>query len=158
MLTIAPAPWASIVGSTCLQVRKTLLRLTSTCESQTSSDSSTGPPGAEPPTLLTSTSMRAEALEAGRDHRRDRLALEVTSQLHACAIDAARFAGQLERLVEPLPGRGRRRSTRAPSSASRTAIARPLPQPAPTQPAPVTMATLSFEASVMHGSCRRSKR
>src|SRR6266704_2854361 len=34
------------------------LQVESTCASQTSSDISTGPPGAEPPTLLTSTSIR----------------------------------------------------------------------------------------------------
>ena len=42
MLTIAPEPLASMVGSTCLQPRKTLFRFASTCESHTSSDSSTG--------------------------------------------------------------------------------------------------------------------
>src|SRR5262245_60860797 len=34
-------------------------------------------------------------------------------------------------------------NTLAPSCANSTAVARPLPQPGPTQPAPVTMATLS---------------
>src|SRR5664279_2963918 len=61
-LTIAPPPCASITGSTCLQVRNTLLRLESICASQTSSVISTGPPWAEPPTLLTSTSMRPNRL------------------------------------------------------------------------------------------------
>src|SRR5467141_1164409 len=58
MLTIAPPPCFSITGSTCLQTRNTLFRLKSTCAFQTSSDISTGPPAAEPPTLLTSTSIR----------------------------------------------------------------------------------------------------
>src|SRR5882672_813621 len=56
MLTMAPDFCRSMMGSTYLQVRKTLLRLESTCESHTSSAISTGPPAAEPPTLFTSTS------------------------------------------------------------------------------------------------------
>src|SRR5256885_14011057 len=55
MLTIAPPRSCSMMGSACLHARKTLLRLRSTCASHTSSDISVGPPGAEPPTLLTST-------------------------------------------------------------------------------------------------------
>src|SRR5262252_3578179 len=60
MLMITPLACRSITGSTCLQARKTLFKLKSTCVSQTSSDISTGPPDAEPPTLLTSTSMRPQ--------------------------------------------------------------------------------------------------
>ena len=59
MLTMAPPPCRSITGSTCLQVRNTLLRLKSSCASQTSSRHfRPGRPRAEPPTLFTSTSMR----------------------------------------------------------------------------------------------------
>src|SRR6266705_917472 len=56
MLTMTPAPCATITGSACLQPRNALFRLWATCASNTSSDISTGPPAAEPPTLLTSTS------------------------------------------------------------------------------------------------------
>ena len=80
MLTIAPAPLASIVGSTCLQVRNTLLRLMSICESQTSSAISTGPPAAEPPTLLTRMSMRAECARCTPAAMAATLSLLVTSQ------------------------------------------------------------------------------
>src|SRR3954465_15698251 len=57
-LTMAPAPCASITGNTCLQLRNTLLRLYAIWLSQVSSDSSTGPPGIDPPTLLTRISIR----------------------------------------------------------------------------------------------------
>ena len=72
----------SITGSTCLQVRNTLLRLESTCASQTSSLISTGPPCAEPPTLLTSTSMRPKRVDAGLHHGGDRGAVGDVALLH----------------------------------------------------------------------------
>ena len=40
-------------------------------------------------------------------------------------------------------------NTWAPSSASRTVMARPLPQPGPTHPAPVTMATLDSKRRML---------
>ena len=52
---MAPAPCASMMGSAQRVVRKALVRLNSSCPAQSSSLSSTGPPGTEPPTLLTST-------------------------------------------------------------------------------------------------------
>ena len=44
-------------------------------------------------------------------------------------------------------------NTLAPSRANSTAVARPLPQPGPTHPAPVTSATLSFRRSAMPEYC-----
>src|SRR5215510_12237167 len=44
-------------------------------------------------------------------------------------------------------------NTLAPSCANSTAVARPLPQPGPTQPAPVTMATLSARRPGMASCC-----
>ena len=61
MLTMAPRDCRAMTGSTCLQSRNTLFRLKSTWASQTSSLISSGPPGAEPPTPLTSTSTRPNA-------------------------------------------------------------------------------------------------
>ena len=58
METIAPFPCASIRGSTALQHRKALLRLTSIWLSQVSSLMVAGSPGREWPTLLTRMSMR----------------------------------------------------------------------------------------------------
>src|SRR2546425_259540 len=132
-LMITPPAWRSITGRTCLQARNTLFRLWSTCASQSSSLISTGPPGAEPPTLLTRMSMRPHSL------RQDcTIALtetpSVTSQI--CILTAA-FCTVSRRLAAS-------RSTAktfAPSSAKRTAVARPLPQPGPTEPAPVMIAT-----------------
>ena len=134
-LMITPPAWRSITGRTCLQARNTLFRLWSTCASQSSSLISTGPPGAEPPTLLTRMSMRPHS------SRQDcTIALtetpSVTSQI--CVLTAA-FCTVSRRLAAS-------RSTAktfAPSSAKRTAVARPLPQPGPTEPAPVMIATRS---------------
>src|SRR5437588_1240020 len=137
MLTIAPPPWRSITGSTCLQPRNTLFRLKSTCASHTASLISTGPPAAEPPTLLTSTSTRPKRSR----HARTMLAtasLLVTSQMCVVmlgALSSVSFSACASRSTA---------NTLAPSSAKRTVVARPLPQPGPTDPAPVTMATLSL--------------
>src|SRR2546429_6116260 len=137
MLTIAPPPWRSITGSTCLQPRNTLFRLKSTCASHTSSLISTGPPAAEPPTLLTSTSTRPKRSR----HARTMLAtawLLVTSQMWLAmpgALSSVSFSACASRSTA---------NTLAPSSTKRTVVARPLPQPGPTDPAPVTMATLSL--------------
>ena len=56
--TTAPLPCASMSGSTALQQRKALLRLTSICLSQVSSAMVAGSPGSEWPTLLTRMSTR----------------------------------------------------------------------------------------------------
>src|SRR6516162_1169118 len=61
MLTIAPLPCLSICGSTCLQVRNMLFKLTSLTRSQLSSVVSTGPPTSTIPTLLCSTSILPNA-------------------------------------------------------------------------------------------------
>ena len=46
-------------------------------------------------------------------------------------------------------------NTVAPSWANNTAVARPLPQPGPTEPAPVTIATLPASRSAMMCRARR---
>src|SRR5438105_4565373 len=137
MFTIAPPPCFSITGSTCLQPRNTLFRFKSTCASQTSSDISTGPPAAEPPTLFTRMSRRpnfftqAPIISATA-------APSVTLQM--CVAMPGAFCSVSSRL-------GASRSTAntfAPSSTNRTVVARPLPQPGPIEPAPVMSATLSL--------------
>ena len=60
MLTIAPAPCASMIGSTALQVRKTEVRLTSSTRRQLASLASAAPPGRLMPTLLCRTSIRPQ--------------------------------------------------------------------------------------------------
>ena len=100
MLTMLPLRFSTIVGSTCLQVRKTLLRLTSTCASHASSLSSTGPPAAEPPTLLTRMSMVPNAPRHASTIRGD-----VGTRRHAAGMGhdrGARVAGERQRLLQPL--------------------------------------------------------
>src|SRR6218665_1777355 len=139
MLTMAPLPWASMCGTTWLQLRNTLLRLWSICASQTSSLISTGPPLAEPPTLLTSTSMRPNAAMQ-RATASAMASPRVTSQLRPMKRPPA---ATTRRSVSAMRSRSRSRPKMlAPSSAKRTAMARPLPQPGPTEPAPVTKAIL----------------
>src|SRR5260221_10019540 len=136
MLTIAPPPCFSITGITCLQARNTLFRLKSTCASQTSSDISTGPPAAEPPTLLTRMSRRPKC----STHASTIAATALPSVTSQRCVRISAFAA-----FSVSTSRSAWRSTAkifAPSSAKRATVARPLPQPGPTEPAPVTMATL----------------
>src|SRR3954471_24554526 len=137
MLTIAPAPCFSITGSTCLQPRNTLFRLRSTCASQASSVISTGPPAAEPPTLFTRMSTRPNLSRQALTMAAIALP-SVTSQIWV----AMPFA--LSTVSFKLPASRSTAKTLAPSSAKRTTVARPLPHPGPTEPAPATMATLSL--------------
>src|SRR5258706_4645634 len=136
MLMMAPEPWRSITGSACLQPRKTLFRLKSTCASQTSSDIPTGPPGAEPATLFTRMSRRPKCRTQVSIISFTAL-LSVTSQRWvSISLFDFSIVSKRDFLL---------RSTAkifAPSSAKRAAMARPLPQPGPTEPAPVTMAIL----------------
>ena len=75
------------------------------------------------------------------------LAPEVTSQ--AKGTMRSRTAPASDSVSSRRSGSRSTASTSAPSSASRTAMARPLPQPAATQPAPVTIATLSWNLGFM---------
>src|SRR5260221_971493 len=137
MLTIAPPPWRSITGRTCLQPRNTLFRLRSTCASQTSSVISTGPPAAEPPTLFTRTSTRP-------NFSTHALTMPATALPSVTSQICVAMPGALSTVsFKPAASRSTA-NTLAPSSTNRTTVARPLPQPGPTEPAPVTMATLSL--------------
>ena len=145
-LTIAPPPWASMTGRTCLQVRKTLLRLTAICLSQTSSAISTGPPAAEPPTLLTRTSMRPNSRRQASTAR----ATEAASVTSHSAVAKRPPSSRMRSAVSSMDAGFRSTpKTSAPSCANRTAAARPLPQPAPTDPAPVIIATLPWSLPAM---------
>src|SRR3954469_13534478 len=137
MLTMLPPPWRSITGSTCLQARNTLLRFRSTWASHTSSLISTGPPGAEPPTLFTTTSMRPQ---------RSRHAATICATPRASVTSQVCVAtpGALSTVSRSAAGSRSTANTFAPSSTKRTVVARPLPQPGPTEPAPLTSATLSL--------------
>jgi hypothetical protein len=62
MLTIAPRPCPTMIGSAHLHVKNMPFTLTFMTRSHDSSDASTGPPAAVMPTLLWSTSSRRKAL------------------------------------------------------------------------------------------------
>src|SRR3974390_561163 len=124
MLTTAPLACRCMMGKTCLQIRNTLLRFWSIWASQTSSLISTGPPCADPPTLLTSTSMRE-----------NRARQASTIFFTDAGGDVALLQGDVaaDRLHPSdgfLGGLLVARSVR-----------RRHPHPGPTHPAPVTMAT-----------------
>src|SRR5258706_3622322 len=146
MLMMAPEPWRSITGSACLQPRKTLFRLKSTCESQVSSDISTGPPAAEPPTLLTRMSILPKCSTHASTIAATALP-SVTSQrwvwispfVFSFVSSSGSFLISTAKIL-------------APSSAKRAAMARPLPQPGPTEPAPVTIATLPLSLEPIEAS------
>src|SRR3954463_8290709 len=135
MFTMAPPPCFSITGSTYLQPRNTLFRLWFTCASKTSSDISTGPPGAEPPTLFTRMSMRPKRFTHASTIAATALP-SVTS--HECVA----MPGALATVSSMLLASRSTAKTLAPSSTNRMVVARPLPQPGPTEPAPGMGATL----------------
>src|SRR5215471_2786670 len=145
-LTIAPLPCFSITGSTYLAVRKKLLTLTSKTRSHSSSPSSTGPPVEPMPTLLSSTSMRPQ-----RCRQASTIALTLSLR-EASASNAAASPPSLA--IRPTVSSAAARltsthSTLAPSRAKVTAVHLPLPQPGPLEPAPTTIATLSFNLPAM---------
>src|SRR5450830_1093790 len=146
MLTIAPFFCFCITGKTCLQVMKTLVWLIAMTRCQLSSSASTGPPTSAIPTLLCKTSMRPKwsSAAATMAWMSTLLTTSAASTWHcppslritslvACAACRLRSTA----------------STRAPSRAYNTAAALPLPQPSPTDPAPLTMTTLSSIARAM---------
>ena len=136
-------PACSMTGITCLQVRNTLLRLKSIWRSQASSDSSTGPPGADPPTLLTRTSIRPKAATQASTIAAT-WALSVTSQVWV-TISHAELARASNRLLHGFGAWVDREHLGAllgEDDGGGAAIA----PPGPTQPAPVMMRDLVLEA------------
>ncbi len=150
MFTTAPAPCCAIKGNTCLHIKKTLLRLWSIWVSHTSSLISTGPPAAEPPTLLTSTSMRPKRAKVACTAAWME-AVSVTSQVMESISPPCWLSTAWARSRVSAKRSWSRSSamTLAPSCTMRAAMARPLPQPGPTEPAPVTSTTLSCSRPVM---------
>ena len=130
--------------------RNTLFRLKSTCASQTSSLISTGPPARRAADVVHQHVDAAEALEAG-------FTMAATDgAVGDVALMRGDFAARACHARRQFPSTlSRSRSTAkifAPSSAKRTAVARPLPQPGPTQPAPVTIAMRSCRRPT-HACC-----
>ena len=143
---MAPAPCASMIGSAHFVVRKALVRLKSSCAAQSSSLSSTGPPGTEPPTLFTST-WRPPQRSATAGITRATWAPSVTSAVSTAQTPPS--DAMISRVASAAAGSRSSAMTRAPSRAKSTAVARPLPQPGPTEPAPVINATLPSRRPVM---------
>ena len=146
ILTTAPLPCRSMCGSTYLQVRNMLLRFTALTRSQLSSLVSTGPPTSTMPTLLWRTSTRPNAFMQASTIAATSFAL-LTSQATASQTPPS---PSMMRLVSRAAASLRSAAkTLAPSRAKSTAVALPLPQPGPIEPAPVTSATLSLSRAAM---------
>src|SRR5262245_57866673 len=148
MLTIAPprarfsappraANCRTMCGSAALVARNMLLRLTRTTRSQSASLISSGPPTSTMPTLLCSTSSapkraRQVSTIAATSAVRDTSPAK-TSHVPPSPATIARVSSAASR-------RRSTASTFAPSRANSAAVALPLPQPGPDEPAPVTIA------------------
>src|SRR5205085_12510076 len=144
MLMIAPPPSTTISGITCFIVRNALFRLTLSTRSQDCSDSSTTPPTSAMPTLLSSTSMRPKAATQAFTIASTSSFL-VTSARNGSAsppspVMMLAVSSAALRLTST-------QNTFAPSRANVTAVALPLPQPGPIEPAPTTIATLFLRRS-----------
>ncbi len=155
MLTIAPLPCSTMIGSTYLQPRKAVFRLKSIWRSQTSSVIETGSPGAEPPTLLTRMSIRLKRSTQACTISRTSAAMVMSQR---CVAHVPPSASMIERVSATASSLMSSRKTAAPWRASRTAVALPLPQiwlPAgPTDPAPATIATFPAMLSIRDSSQR----
>src|SRR5436305_4121953 len=129
---------------TCFMVRKALLRFTAMTRSHCSSGSSTTPPTSAMPTLLSSTSMRPKSATQARTIASTSASL-VTSARNGSASPPSpvmmfAVSSAALRLMST-------QNTLAPSRAKVTAVALPLPQPGPIEPAPTTIATLFLRRS-----------
>src|SRR5258706_2858523 len=145
MLMIEPPPCRAITGMTCFMARKALLRLTANTRSQSASETSTTFPVSAMPTLLSSTSMRPKVLRHAATIASTSAARE-TSAVNAVALppsEAMIFA--VSSAAAPLRST---QNTCAPSRAKVTAVALPLPQPGPIEPAPTTSAVFPLSRSI----------
>src|SRR5688572_6031076 len=149
MLTIAPPPCRSIAGMTCFMARKQLLRLTAKTRSQTSSESSTTPPTSTMPTLLSSTSMRPKRSRQAATARSTSADRDASACQASASPPSPRMISTVSRAA---PSFTSTQKTRAPSRAKSTAVALPLPQPGPTEPAPITSAVLPASRPAMPSS------
>ncbi len=138
MLTIEPAPRSAMTGTAYLEARNAVRRLMSSARSQASSVVSTTVPSAARPMLLTRMSTPPNASTAARTMA-SHCAATVTSAAKTSAVPPS-FA-MMSRVSSARSGCRSTSSTRAPSRASSTALAFPVPMPGPgVDPAPVTMA------------------
>src|ERR1700721_3050778 len=155
MLMIAPLCCARMIGITCLAAKMQLLRLIATQRSSASSvksSNSASPPAMLTPTLLCRMSMRPHRFSVSSAMAL-RSAFFVTSALNATAVPPL---AAIMSTVSWADARLRStHSTRAPSRAKVSAVARPLPMPSPgLWPAPTTMAMRSFKRMSVHSRDR----
>src|ERR1700757_687153 len=126
-----------------------LFKLTSFTRSQLSSVISTGPPTSTIPTLLCSTSIRPNAAIQA-------LTMAETSSARDTSAETASHIPPSPSMIRLVSSAASRlistARTLAPSLAKSTAVALPLPQPGPLDPAPETSATLSLSRSPMLSS------
>src|SRR3954447_13202772 len=133
-----------MTGSTSWHSRYALRRLTAIWSSHACGSSSTGPPGAERPTLLTRTSMRPKR-STTRATEAATCSGSVTS--HASTSQAPP-SSRMIRWVSAAASRSRSTpAIVAPWRANRTEIVFPLPHPGSAVPHPVTSATLPSSLS-----------
>src|SRR3984957_17724116 len=134
-----------MTGMTCFMARYALLRLTANTRSQSASDTSTTLPISAMPTLLSSTSMRPKAF-------RQAATMASTSPARdASAVNAAALppsAAMMRTVSSAAAALRSTQNTRAPSRANVTAVALPLPQPGPIEPAPTTSAVFPLSRSI----------
>src|SRR5207248_8196597 len=145
MLMIEPPPCRAITGITCFMARKALLRLTAKTRSHSASETSTTLPISAMPTLLSSTSIRPYELRHASTIASTSAARE-TSAVNAVALppsEAMIFA-----VSSAAAAFRSTQNTCAPSRAKVTAVALPLPQPGPIEPAPTTSAVLPLSRSI----------
>src|SRR3954454_10724148 len=133
--TMAPPPLAAITGTACLAPRKTERTLTAITSSQSSSGSVTAVPGRMVPALLNKP-WRVPKASTAVATMRATSGLLATSTWHATAWPPASSICSTVSLA--LFRRMSAATTAAPSAAKRSALARPMPEPAP-----VTITTLS---------------
>ena len=134
MLTIDPEPWSAITGTAYFDARNAVRRLMSSVWSQASSVVSTTVPTAASPMLLTRMSTVPNASTAARTIASQSAAL-VTSAANTSALPPS--SSIMRRVSSARSGCRSTSSTLAPSRASTTAVALPVPMPGPgVEPAP----------------------
>jgi hypothetical protein len=131
---------------TCFIAMKQLFRLMSKTGSQSSAEMSQTPPSSAIPTLLFRMSMRPWRSRVASATRLISASL-ATSAAIACALPpSCSISAVVSPAASPLRST---QTTFTPSRAKVTAVALPLPQPGPIEPAPITIATLSRKRSPM---------
>ena len=134
-MTITPAPWRSITGTTCFAVQNTLFTFTSITRLHTASLKSVTLPCAQTPALQWIPSMRPCSSSARATSACTLASLETSVNTKSAVCPAAR---SLRSSAAPGAAWVEAMTTRAPSAAKCRLHASPMPEVPP-----VTMRTLS---------------